>query len=863
MSTTHNPPGTDGQGEDPPTDRIPQETPREPINVEKFTSVLVTIALATLALVVSVWTISEWHTFGCLLAGAACVPLGAWLTRNITHKGVWAGLAGGLAIAGIICGAIFGWSQMFLWFAGFGAGFGSYFAYVKGKGSQPAASNDDSDSDPASQRWARRGRPRRPARRRRSTTPSRSSSSGNGWKKFAAVAGGAAVVAILVGLIVGLLMQRSYISDLEAGNRTLQQQIIDLNKKVDDAKVQPAPGQPGPTVVPVNNPQVLNRGEQIVLDAYVQKGGNANDLRFGDKIDVQLAASIEPGGGTYGTGLYSAREIASFLNENTPQANAALKTYMDRTGASREDMINPANWSAVQYMVPIQWNDNMYYMNGQTVSNGASTVDPAGSVGVYYTGPQTVAKLNAEGKLPNADDLVGGRGRCNGNPQGKMATPAGNGQVTVIPPTTPPVSPPPPHGNGCDQPNGCKPVEDCKTNPQKPECKPKEDCSTNPNRPECKPVDECKPGDTRPKCKPPVEDCKTNPNQEKCKPVETCKEHPEKPECKPTETCADHPNTPECKPIEDCTTNPEKPGCKPDTCETNPNKPGCEHKPEKCQGVSLDGICGTPNTGGEQQDPQDNDPVLVAPTEGYTPGDAEEVLGNQDHCVAVSDCGMDPADHGTIVDGSEDGGFAPGGGVTFPIPGADGSGDNNPGADGTPHSENPDLGTSNDAGSDAAQNEGSNTGGDTGVTGNPLAGLTLPGIMSGNDSDAAPQAALVAPSGDTGMADDSSSTVQPAPMGDLGAALSAFTGGANDNPAPAVSSPSNTDLGNTVTSLLGGSGGNHNTVTAPTHTGGSDGASLGDLASAFGSSANTSGNLGLSNPGNATLSTSGAFQSVT
>lgn len=857
MSTTHNP-GPAGQG-DPPTDPInpvdpsdPQDTPRAPIDAAKFTAVLVTIALAALALVVSVWTISEWHTYGCLFAGAACAPLAAWLTRNITRKGVWVGLVGGLAVAGVTCGAIFGWFQMLLWLAGFGAMFGSYFAYVKGKGSQPATSNNGSGNDPASQRWVRPNRPRRPARQR-STTPSPSSSSGNGWKRFAAVAGGMAVMAILVGLIVGLLMQRSYISNLEAGNQTLQQQIADLNKKIDDAKAQPAPGQPGPTVVPANNPQVLSRGEQIVLDTYVQKGGNANDLRFGDKIDVQLAASIEPGGGTYGTGLYSAREIASFLNENTPQANAALKTYMDRTGASRADLVNPANWTAVQYMVPIRWNDNMYYMNGQTISNGASTVDPAGSVGVYYTGPQTVAKLDKDGRLPNPDDLVGGRGRCHGNPQGKMASPAGNGSVTVVTygPPAPPVLPPPPHGNGCDQPNGCQPVDECKPGD---------------TRPKCKPTDECKPGDNRPECKPPVVDCKTpgHENDEGCKPKPDCKTpgHENDQGCKPVDDCTKSPNKPECQ-HNDCESNPDQPKCKPD-CETNPEGEGCKPEPEKCEGVSLDGICGTPNAGGDQQDPQDNDPVLVAPTEGYTPGDAEEVLGNQDHCIAVSDCGMDPTDNGTVVDGSQDGGFAPGGGVTFPIPGTDGSGDNNPGADGTPHSENPDLGTSNDAHSDEAQTEGSGT--DAAPGSDPLAGLTLPGIMSGNDSDAAPQAALVAPSGDTGMADDSSSTVQPAPMGDLGAALSAFTGGAsNDSPAPAVSSPSNTDLGNTVTSLFGGSGDTHSTFTAPTvHAGGSDGASLGDLASAFGSGAN-SGTSGLSSLGNATSfsANSGAFQSVT
>ncbi|MBI3889333.1 hypothetical protein HY312_02005 [Candidatus Saccharibacteria bacterium] len=115
-------------------------------------------------------------------------------------------------------------------------------------------------------------------------------------------------------------------------------------------------------------------------------------------------------------------------------------------------------------------------------------------------------------------------------------------------------------------------------------------------------------------------------------------------------------------------------------------------EPVKCDNVGADGICGTPDDGGEQQ-PVDDNGGLDAPTESYIPGDAEETIGNQPHCGNGVVCGTTPTEDGTVVDGSENGGLAPGGAVDVPVVGDNGAGGVNPGADGTAPSTNPDLGT--------------------------------------------------------------------------------------------------------------------------------------------------------------------------
>lgn len=67
------------------------------------------------------------------------------------------------------------------------------------------------------------------------------------------------------------------------------------------------------------------------------------------------------------------------------------------------------------------------------------------------------------------------------------------------------------------------------------------------------------------------------------------------------------------------TTTPSTPSTQPPTTQPPPSTPKCQ----------TTGTCGTPDSGPEFIPPQANDPALVAPTPGYTPGRAETVIPAQ------------------------------------------------------------------------------------------------------------------------------------------------------------------------------------------------------------------------------------------
>jgi len=103
----------------------------------------------------------------------------------------------------------------------------------------------------------------------------------------------------------------------------------------------------------------------------------------------------------------------------------------------------------------------------------------------------------------------------------------------------------------------------------------------------------------------------------------------------------------------------------------------------KCTGGPE--ICGTNNSGPEQQPVQENNPEQVAPTPGYTPGGAEEVDETQ------HGSGENPTPHGTDSGGG--GGSSPGGSGS----GSNGGSGGNAGT-GNPEDANPTPGQQNPPG---------------------------------------------------------------------------------------------------------------------------------------------------------------------
>ena len=516
-----------------------------------------------------------------------------------------------------------------------------------------------------------------------STSAPSASRSGKGVKfagAFALVA-----IALIVGILFGKTtapngqvvatdgVSQEQFSQVQAQLEEAMKKYDEANGRIGDLESQLNTANAQPAVQPVNNvTKTLTDGERAVLSAVVAQGIDANSVRFGSDIDVNWARKVSAGGTTFGEAIYTPQDVVAFLNSNTSEAKAALASLRDTTKASDAELKNVSYWTSLQYTTPVQWNGNTFYTNGAAV-DGGSKVDPAGSVGIYYTGPQTL-NLVKDGKL-DPKSLFGFRGAC-ANPQIAPPTPPqGGGHVppTYGPPSPPPVmppppvNPPPPPTGGCEEPNGCLPP---------PPCSP-QDC---PPPPPCSPED----------CPPP-------------------------PPCSP-EDCP----PPPCSP-QDC----PPPPCSPQDCPPPP--------PVKCEDVAEGELCGTPDTGGEQQPVQDNDPVLVQPTPGYDPNEAEDTLENQGpNCTLTNTCGTDSTEDGTQAG---EGGTSPGNGAGNVIPGGDAG--VNPDANGEAPDAGTGAGTGNDAGSEEAQNEGS---GDTSGQGDPLPGLSLPNVESA-PAPAAPAAA--------------------------------------------------------------------------------------------------------------------------
>jgi hypothetical protein len=215
--------------------------------------------------------------------------------------------------------------------------------------------------------------------------------------------------------------------------------------------------------------------------------------------------------------------------------------------------------------------------------------------------------------------------------------------------------------------------------------------------------------------------------QSDCNQPPTCKEKPNQPKCQETPPCEAHPNSPECN--------------QPPTCKEKPNQPKCQETPPKCTDSEShdDGVCGTPDSGAEQQPVQDNDPKQTAPTPGYHEGDAEQNAEEQGPPCSGNSCGLDQTQSGTEVSDSKDGGKAPGGGTTTPDDQPDqssqpaDSGQDNPEYDGSSHSTNPDEGTSDPVDTPASNHDDGGSGSsdsghsDTGSSGDPLGDVSLPG----------------------------------------------------------------------------------------------------------------------------------------
>jgi hypothetical protein len=210
-------------------------------------------------------------------------------------------------------------------------------------------------------------------------------------------------------------------ADKDAANKTLQEQL--------KAAQQMGPANPAKTV---NAPSNAN---QDIYRKLAQQKGQVEGVDYSFNIDRNLAASVNPGIGTFGRPIYNEQELVSALGNGSDESEKAISEFQAKSGLTipRQNVLNPNYYVCVQQLKDNQ-SPNMAYISGGTAKWGNTLVDRAGAVNCTYVGPEVVSAL-ASGKSVTPS---GFRGNCL-NPQEMPVTTT---KQPNLPRVTPPVAPP-------------------------------------------------------------------------------------------------------------------------------------------------------------------------------------------------------------------------------------------------------------------------------------------------------------------------------------------------------------------------------------------------------------------------------------
>ena len=196
-----------------------------------------------------------------------------------------------------------------------------------------------------------------------------------------------------------------------------------------------------PSASPTPSPEASDR--EVVVDiagqAMSQLGFDPEQHKVDDQIDQAVAQAVEAGDGVFtDTKLTSPQAAASFIDSGTPESMAVIAEAEAQTGATPEELADPANWVAITTGEPIAWGGNTYWYGG--AMTGAETIrhDPSGSVVMVFVPPGQVAS----GKVTSVFFL---RGAC-GNPQTAPPVPSKGNPAQPPVPTCPDGRPVPPSG---------------------------------------------------------------------------------------------------------------------------------------------------------------------------------------------------------------------------------------------------------------------------------------------------------------------------------------------------------------------------------------------------------------------------------
>lgn len=108
-----------------------------------------------------------------------------------------------------------------------------------------------------------------------------------------------------------------------------------------------------------------------VRGVMVAQGFDTDEFVVGEENFVLTAESTEVGSGAFATkAQVTEKGHMAWLKSGTPQANATVAFHAKKTGASKAQVLNPANWYGVQIKVSSTLSGNTVYQNGKVVAAG-------------------------------------------------------------------------------------------------------------------------------------------------------------------------------------------------------------------------------------------------------------------------------------------------------------------------------------------------------------------------------------------------------------------------------------------------------------------------------------------------------------
>lgn len=180
----------------------------------------------------------------------------------------------------------------------------------------------------------------------------------------------------------------------------------------------------------------------VVTLAMLGQGFKAEEFAMGDQIDWSAPEANSRGAAAFDTSTpTTAQALVDKLVATDEKSVAALNALLFQSGAPREQLLNPGNWVAVQWLIPVDMPGNTAYRDGKSVPAGTRH-SKSGDVGWYFVKPDKCQQVENGTAKPH-DAVIMVRAGCKNQQTAPVVPARPSGPNPAPKPTTPKPGPAP------------------------------------------------------------------------------------------------------------------------------------------------------------------------------------------------------------------------------------------------------------------------------------------------------------------------------------------------------------------------------------------------------------------------------------